>query len=307
MAETPQQPKAKAPTKPTAKAPAKPTAKAPPEPEQELDEGRMAFTEHIRELRVRLRYAVMALAVGFAVSLKFSEEIFVILARPFLDAWTKLQPSNDALGETSFYYGGLIDPFWTYFSLAFWAGIFLSSPVIFYQLWKFIAPGLYKKERLWGITFAVASALLFAGGALFCYMMVLPAVCEFLLNYANTSLSVGDTAVALQPLPDMRAYLDFAKKLLIGFGLIFELPLVIVVMALAGIVTHRSLWKFNRWATLLAFLVAAALTPPDIYSQLFMAGPLIVLYNISIILAYFITKAKERKARKIDKPDADEA
>ena len=239
-------------------------AEAPAKSEKELEEGRMAFTEHIRELRTRLRYSVMALAVGFAVSLKFSEEIFVFLARPLLATWETMQPENAALGESSFYFGGLIDPFWTYFSLAFWAGIFLSSPVIFYQLWKFIAPGLYKKERVWGVVFALASAILFAGGALFCYTMVLPAVCEFLLNYATDSLSVGNTEVGLRPLLGMREYLDFSKKLLIGF------------------------------------LVAAALTPPDIYSQLFMAGPLIVLYNLSIILAFFITKAKERKARKLE-------
>ncbi|MCP4445370.1 MAG: twin-arginine translocase subunit TatC [Myxococcales bacterium] len=265
----------------------------------------MAFAEHIRELRQRLRYSVIALAAGFAVSLKFSEEIFVLLAQPLLTRWETMQPDNEALGDSSFYFAGLIDPFWTYFSLAFWAGIFVSSPVIFYQLWKFIAPGLYKKERLWGIVFAMVSALLFAGGALFCYTMVLPAVCEFLLNYATNSLSVGDSQVGLRPLLGMREYLDFAKKLLIGFGLIFELPLVITVMAFAGLVTHRSLWKFNRWATLLAFLVAAALTPPDIYSQLFMAGPLIVLYNISIILAFFITIAKERKARALASDDND--
>ncbi len=283
-----------------AETPPQPESPEPPEPVKELDEGRMAFTEHIRELRERLRYAVMALAVGFAVSLKFSEEIFVILAKPLIDVWKAMSPENAALGENAFYFQGLIDPFWTYFSLAFWSGIFLSSPVVFYQLWKFIAPGLYKKERAWGIVFAAASAVLFAGGAFFCYQMVLPAVCEFLLNYATNSMSMGDASVALRPLLGMREYLDFSKKLLIGFGLIFELPLVISVMALGGLVTHRSLWKFNRWALLLSFLVAAALTPPDIYSQLFMAGPLIVLYNISIVLALIITLAKERKQRAMD-------
>ncbi len=258
----------------------------------------MPFTEHIRDLRDRLRNAVIALAIGFAASLHYSEEIFVILARPLIEAWSSISPNNPALGDSSFYFTGLVDPFWTYFSMAFWAGLFVSSPVIFYQIWQFIAPGLYKNERRWGVAFAVASALLFAGGAIFCYMVVLPAVCEFLLSYSKDNMSVGDLKVSLSPLLGMREYLDFSKKLLVGFGLIFELPLIILVMSLAGMVTHRSLWKFNRWAILLSFIVAAILTPPDIYSQILMAGPLVVLYNISIILSLFVTLARERRQRK---------
>ena len=267
---------------------------------RELDEGRMAFSAHIRELRDRLRNSVIALVIGFAGAMNFREELYVLLAQPLVDAWVELSPDNKALGDMSFYFGDLIGPFWTYFSLAFWAGIFLASPVIFYQLWKFIAPGLYKNERRWGIAFAIASAFLFVGGATFCYVMVLPAVCEFLLGYSTESLAAGEAAISVRPLPDMREYLDFAKKLLIGFGLIFELPLVILVMSFAGLVTHRSLWKFNRWAILLSFVISAALTPPDIYSQLFMSGPLIILYNISIILSLFVTLGRERKQRAID-------
>ena len=269
--------------------------------EKDLAEGRMAFSGHLRELRDRLRNSVIALAVGFGVAMNFREEIYVMLAQPLVTAWVNLRPENAALGEMSFYFGDLIGPFWTYFSLAFWGGIFVASPVIFYQLWKFIAPGLYKNERRWGIAFAIASAILFVGGATFCYIMVLPAVCEFLLGYSTESLAAGDVAIAIKPLPDMREYLDFAKRLLIGFGLIFELPLVILVMSFAGMVTHRSLWKFNRWAILLSFVVSAALTPPDIYSQMFMAGPLIVLYNLSIILSLIVTLGRERKERAIDK------
>jgi sec-independent protein translocase protein TatC len=276
----------------------------------ELEDGRMPFIEHINELRVRLRYAVIALVIGFVACLGFSQEIFVILARPLIEVWSEMSPDNPALGQTSFYFSGLVDPFWTFFSLAFWAGIFLSSPFIFYQIWKFIAPGLYKNERRYGIGFAISSAILFCAGASFCYFMVLPAIYKFLLGYATSNLSKVSSdlgysydladAIALQPLLGMKEYLDFAKKLILGFGLIFELPLFIFVMSLAGMVTHRTLWKFNRWAVLLAFIASAALTPPDIYSQLFMAGPLIVLYNLSIILAFFVTKAKERKARAID-------
>ena len=268
--------------------------------EEDLAEGRMAFSSHLLELRDRLRNSVIALAIGFGVAMNFREELYVLLAQPLVTAWVKLTPENAALGDMSFYFGDLIGPFWTYFSLAFWGGIFVASPVIFYQLWKFIAPGLYKNERRWGVVFAVASAILFVGGAAFCYFMVLPAVCEFLLGYSTESLSTGKSAISVKPLPDMREYLDFAKRLLLGFGLIFELPLVILVMSFAGMVTHRSLWKFNRWAILLSFVVSAALTPPDIYSQMFMAGPLIILYNLSIVLSLFVTLGRERKERALN-------
>jgi len=273
--------------------------------EAELADGRMAFSGHIRELRDRLRNAVIALTIGFAISLKFAEDIFVILARPIQDAWLKLSPDNEALGSgVSFYFHGLIDPFWAYFSIAFWSGIFIASPVIFYQVWKFISPGLYKNERRWGFAFATVSAMLFFLGATFCYYIVLPTVCEFLLGYSNNNL--GSANITLLPELTIRDYFDFAKRLLIGFGLIFELPLVILVMSIMGLVTHRSLWKFNRWAILLSFVISAALTPPDIYSQMFMAGPLIVLYNISIILAFFVTLSKERKQKAMNaEPDAD--
>ncbi len=292
-------------SKPTSE-PADSTDKSPAEPtdkSKDLAEGRMAFSGHLRELRDRLRNSVIALAIGFGVCMNFREELYVLLAQPLVTAWSKLTPENAALGDMSFYFGDLIGPFWTYFSLAFWGGIFVASPVIFYQVWKFIAPGLYKNERRWGVAFSIASAFLFVGGAAFCYVMVLPAVCEFLLGYSTESLSAGHTQISVKPLPDMREYLDFAKKLLIGFGLIFELPLIILVMSFAGIVTHRSLWKFNRWALLLSFVVSAALTPPDIYSQMFMAGPLIILYNLSIILAFFVTIGKERKQRALERDD----
>jgi sec-independent protein translocase protein TatC len=270
--------------------------------EHELEEGRMAFSGHLQELRTRLRNSVIALAIGFALTLKFSEDVYVILAQPLIDAWKAEAATNSALGELSLFSGTLIDPFWTYFSLAFWTGIFVSSPFIFYQVWKFIAPGLYKKERRWGLVFSVVSALLFCGGAYFCYQVVLPAVCKFLLGYYTESLgSAMSSDVALNPLLTQRAYLDFAKKLLVGFGLIFELPMIILVLSIMGMVTHRSLWKFNRWAILLSFVVAAALTPPEIYSQIMMAGPMVVLYNLSIVLSFFVTWMRERKQKELDK------
>lgn len=286
----------------------------------ELEHGRMPFFEHLRELRTRLRNSIIALLGGFIVAYIFKQELFVLLARPLIDVWAELAANNPAVPDApALYFNDLIGPFWTYFSIAFWAGIFVASPLIFYQLWRFIAPGLYKNERRMGVAFAAASAFFFIGGATFCYFLVLPEVFSFLLGYSSTNLadmtssigveySLGD-AVSLQPLLGMGEYLAFAKKILIGFGLAFELPLVIFFLSIIGMVTHRGLWKFNRWAVVLAFVGSAALTPPDVVSQTFLAGPIVVLYNLSIIIAYFITRRRERAEAALyadDEPVADD-
>jgi sec-independent protein translocase protein TatC len=274
----------------------------------ELEAGRMPFFEHLRELRTRLRNAIIALIGGFAIAYTFKQEIFVFLTRPLTNVWAKLHETNPAIPEVpSLHFTGLVEPFWTYFSIAFWAGIFVASPFIFHQVWRFIAPGLYKNERRLGIVFGVASAFFFISGAAFCYTFVLEAVYEFLLNYSSSNLaemsglmgggekySVGEL-ITLAPMLTMGEYLAFAKKILIGFGLAFELPLVIFFLSLTGVVTHRSLWRFNRWAAVLAFVLAAALTPPDVVSQTMLAGPLVVLYNLSILIAFFVTRNREAK------------
>jgi sec-independent protein translocase protein TatC len=274
----------------------------------ELEAGRMPFFEHLRELRNRLRNAIIALIGGFAIAYTFKQEIFVFLTRPLTNVWAKLHETNPAIPEVpSLHFTGLVEPFWTYFSIAFWAGIFVASPFIFHQVWRFIAPGLYKNERRLGIVFGVASAFFFISGAAFCYTFVLEAVYEFLLNYSSSNLaemsglmgggekySVGEL-ITLAPMLTMGEYLAFAKKILIGFGLAFELPLVIFFLSLTGVVTHRSLWRFNRWAAVLAFVLAAALTPPDVVSQTMLAGPLVVLYNLSILIAFFVTRSREAK------------
>ena len=269
------------------------------------DAARMPFLEHLRELRTRLRNSVIALIVGFVIAYNFHEEIFVVLLQPLLEVWAEKAANNPGLGAPTLYFKSLAEPFWTYFSLAFWAGIFVAAPFIFHQLWKFIAPGLYHHEKRWAIPFAVISALFFAGGAVFCYFAVLPFAYEFFLDYADANLSsmksvlgayqIGDVDVGLHPMLMMKDYLDLAKKLLLGFGLVFELPLVLFFLSMIGLVTHRSLWKFNRYAIVLAFIFAAILTPPDPVSQVAMALPLVVLYNLSIVAAYFVTRRREKR------------
>ncbi len=265
----------------------------------------MSFIDHLRELRTRVRNSVIALLCGFVVAYSFKEEIFIFLVRPLLKVWHEQAQANPSIGQPTMHFGSLIEPFWTYFSLALWAGVFVASPFIFHQIWKFVAPGLYKNERRYGISFAACSAIFFIGGAIFCYLLVLPAVYNFLLGYSTSNLaeiarpfgikySLADP-INLQPTLFMREYLAFTRKLLIGFGLVFELPLVIFFLSLIGMVTHRGLWKFNRWWIVLSFVIAAALTPPDVISQLLMAGPLVVLYNLSIGIAYVMTRRRERR------------
>jgi len=177
-------------------------------------------------------------------------------------------------------------------SIGLWAGIFVASPLIFYQLWKFIAPGLYKKERRITITFACVSAVFFVCGALFCFYFALPKLYDFLLSYNDRDL---------QSLPNITEYLDLTRDMMLAFGAIFELPLLIYFLAMVGLVTHRGLWKFSRWFIVLAFIIGAILTPgPDVVSQFMMATPMIVLYNVSILFAWRVTVKRERKQKALE-------
>jgi sec-independent protein translocase protein TatC len=266
-----------------------------------MDDRRMPFTDHLRDLRSCLRNAVVALVVAVVVTFTWSQELYVLLARPLINAWHKA-----GLGEPQLKFGSLIEPFWVQFELSLYAGIFLASPVIFYQLWKFIAPGLYEKERRIAIPFALTSALFFVGGALFCYLLVFPKMFGFLLTYATKNAShvsglfgymEADLAkpLAIEPNLFMQQYLDLTTKMLLGFGLVFELPLVLFTLSYVGLVTHRGLWKFNKYAIILSFVIGAILTPgPDIISQLFMAGAMIALYNLSLLAVFVVTRKRER-------------
>jgi sec-independent protein translocase protein TatC len=278
---------------------------AKPRDENELEAGRMPFFEHLRELRDRLRNAIICFLAGFAVAYFFKEQIFGILMRPLVRIWQAQAVSNKVLQAPEIYFGSLTEPFWVYMSLSLWAGVFIASPLIFLQVWKFVAPGLYKKERNFGILFAVASGISFIGGAVFCYHFVLERMYGFLLSYASSNVgemskTLGldasvNSAIALKPHLFMREYLDLARGMMLGFGLVFELPLLIFFLATIGLVTHKSLWKFNRYWIVISFIVGAVLTPsPDIGSQIAMSVPLVVLYEISIGIAYLVGRKKKR-------------
>lgn len=275
--------------------------------ESDLEAGRMPFLEHLAELRDRLRNAAIVFAFAFLGCWYFAKPIFAWLRAPLFAIWNRHCnamvhgvgdgptcvgrdiPIGQSWGPPKLIYTNLTQPFWVDMSIAMWAGLFVASPMIFYQLWKFIAPGLYKRERRVTISFAIFSAVFFCGGALFCFYLALPKLYDFLLSYNSRDLL---------SLPNIQEYLDLTRDMMLAFGAIFEMPLLIYFLAMVGVVTHRSLWKFSRWFVVVAFIIGAILTPgPDVMSQLMMAAPMIVLYNVSILLAWRVTIRREAKAQ----------
>ena len=250
----------------------------------ELEDSRMPFLAHLRELRDRVRNAAIFFALAFGVCFYFASEIYDWLKVPLFNVW-----NVQKLGTPHLVFGKLTEPFWVDMSIALWAGIFVASPFIFYQIWKFIAPGLYKRERKITVAFAGFSAVFFISGALFCYHFVLEKIYGFLLSYGEKDL---------QPMLLMQDYLDLTRNMMLAFGAVFELPLLLYFLAMVGLTTHRGLWKFNRWFVVIAFIVGAILTPsPDVVSQIMMAAPMIILYNVSILLAWQVTAKRERAER----------
>lgn len=243
--------------------------------ENEMEGSTMSIIEHLEELRTRLIKILIASALGFAVCYWMSEWLFSLLMKPLLDA----------LPGKTLIFTGVTEGFFTYLKVGIIAGIFLAAPYIIYQIWAFVAPGLFKREKKILIPISIISAVFFVGGALFGYFVVFPFGFQFLIGKFSSDV--------IQAMPSIKEYLSLATKMLIAFGVIFELPLVIFVLARIGIVDHKFLRKYRKYAILGAFIVGAILTPPDVITQLMMAGPLIVLYEISIWVAYFFGKKKK--------------
>lgn len=246
--------------------------------DEEGDEGlaEMGLMDHLDELRVRMMRAAIAFVIGTCACYAFAEQIFGYL----------ILPLKSVIGETEhLIYTGLAEGFITYIKLGAIAGFFVMSPYIFYQFWAFVAPGLYKEERRWVIPIALFTALFFVAGSCFGYYKVFPIAFEFFAGFENESIKM---------LPAVKEYLSLAIKLLFAFGFAFELPLVIFFLARLGVVNSKGLRQKRKYAVLMAFIVAAILTPPDPFSQCLMAGPLIVLYEVGIWAAHFFGKKEPR-------------
>jgi sec-independent protein translocase protein TatC len=258
-------------------------AQAPSPPPNDDAQGDVPMTiwEHLRELRKRLIASLLGMIPGVAVAWYLREDLLDFLVAPLASAWMRL-----SLGQPELHFSNPVDPFVAYLRIAFVVGLIFSTPWIAYQAWAFIAPALYTREKLYAIPFALASAVFFAGGAFFGYKYVFPVGFESLLGMAGI---LPSHVVKVAPTIMIDEYLSFATQMLLGFGVVFEVPVVVAFLAMAGLVNWKQLLKFGRYWVLIASVIAAVLTPsPDIGSQLMMMAPLVILYYAAVGVAYLI-------------------
>ncbi|MBW2553110.1 MAG: twin-arginine translocase subunit TatC [Deltaproteobacteria bacterium] len=242
-----------------------------------MAEEKSPFTSHLDELRKRIIICIVAVAVGFFGSYFFAEQIFDILIKPLQ---AELPP------DSMFIFTGLPEAFFVYLKLSLFGGILLASPVLLWEVWCFVAPGLYDQEKKYVYPFVIFSTLLFATGVSFGYFVVFPIAFKFFMGYSSE---------IIKPLPSIKEYLNFSCKLLFAFGVVFELPLFTLFLAKIGLVNEKMLRSKRKFAILGIFAVAAILTPPDVVSQILMAIPLLVLYEISILVAKYFGKKEEEE------------
>jgi sec-independent protein translocase protein TatC len=259
-----------------------PTAGPPP------DEKRMSFLDHLSELRVRLRNAALAFLVSMIASFVFVRHYFDWLTRPVR------RGLRDAGHEMNFYARSLTEPFWVYMKLAIVGGLLVSSPFIFWEVWRFVAPGLYRKERRIGILIAGSIAVCFAGGAVFSYSVMCEPAAYYLTKLCTSF--AGDLPFKLDTMLMMDDVANFQMMTLGGCGLAFELPVLLSLLGWIGILSSRALFRFNKYAVVLSFVVGAVLTPStDPFTQTLLALPIFGLYNLSILVVWLLERARRKR------------
>jgi sec-independent protein translocase protein TatC len=245
----------------------------------------MSFLEHLEELRKRIIYSLIAVTVGFFACWNYHEFIFRYVQRPVMEALQR-----NGMAEKLVYLNPT-EPFNLYLKVAFLAGLFVTSPFVLYQVWLFISPGLYRNEKRYVLPFMFSTVFLFLGGGLFAYKMVYPAALNFLIDYGKQ----------FQPMITIGEYTDLFLTIMLGMGLIFEMPILVFFLSMMGIVSPRWMWHNVRYSILVIFIIAAILTPTtDILNMCLFAAPMVGLYILSIGVAWIVhpTQRRARQARK---------
>jgi sec-independent protein translocase protein TatC len=230
--------------------------------------------------------ALWGMIPGVAAGWIFREELLALLVRPFQIAWI----ANNREGDAKLVFLNPIDPFVAYLKIAMITGLMIGAPWVFWQLWGFISPGLYRKEKRLALPFVIVSTLFFIGGITFGYLAVFPFAFQYFLEFAVT-LPGG---MILEPTIAINEILTFEVRMLLAFGIVFELPVVVTFLAAAGVVTWRQLLKFSRWWILIAAVLSAILTPPDPGSMMLMFIPLVLLWFLSVLFAALIGRKKKK-------------
>jgi sec-independent protein translocase protein TatC len=249
-------------------------------PETPEDDVQLSLRDHLIELRKRLGWAVVWLVIGFCATYYWSQPIFHFMMRPIFAALPE--------GEKALHFSSSVEPFLIYLKVGLYAGLFVASPFIFWQIWMFIAPGLYRRERRKVVPFVLAATLFFIGGATFAYVVILPPAFQFLINSAGPDI---------KPVLMMDEQLGLVMMMLLAFGIIFELPLILTLLSMMGIVDYKFLSKYRRHAIVVNVIIAAFVTPTgDPFNLALMAVPMIVCYELGVLGARIFHK-KDTAAR----------
>jgi len=249
---------------------------------KDLDDRQMPLLDHLIELRNRLMYSCAAILIGFMICYLFAEQIYAFLVQPLADIYQ---------GQTGrrMIYTGLAEAFFTYLKVAFWAGAFLTFPFVASQLWMFIAPGLYRTEKQAFLPFLIATPILFFMGGAMVYYFIFPLAWRFFLSFETPG---GEGMLPIELEARVGEYLSLVMKLIFAFGLSFQLPVALTLMGRVGLITSEQLARNRKFAIVAVFVVAAIITPPDIISQVGLAIPILLLYELSIIAVRIVEKRR---------------